>query len=418
MNKLYEFPSGLKLVYAPNSAVRSVAIGINVGAGCVHENMENSGISHFIEHMVFKGTKTRTAFDIVSEIDSIGAKINAFTTKQYTCFYTVSLKSHADKCFEILSDIYHNPTFLSEELEKERRVVLEEIAESEDTPDDVCLEKLGSAFFGSHPLGKTILGTKESLNNMTPDSLFSYKERIYTTQNTVVSVAGDISFEDAKKLVESYFETKVSSPFEIEFVPAAVPNNVFVSSKKDITQTHIGIAFPSVALEHKLESAVDLLANVFGMEMSSRLFQRVREQLGLCYTIYAYPSYYLKEGAFVIYVATNNESVEKAVHAIKDEILLLLDKGITDAELKKGKEQLATGLVLGQESTVAMMRAYGKFALLCGKLFDMDKKVADIEALTKDDIMEAARYIFDFDKAAASYVSGGKAVNVLDILKN
>ena len=187
MQKMITFKSGLKLVFVPNTAVRSVAIGVFVGAGVVKETPDIAGISHFIEHMVFKGTANRSAFDIVNEIDCIGAQINAFTAKSYTCFHTVSLDTNAEKCADVLSDMYFNPSFDPVELEKERRVVIEEINESEDTPDDLCLERLLSLYFKGCPLEKAILGTKKTLKEMTSQTLKDYHDKHYVAQNTVLS---------------------------------------------------------------------------------------------------------------------------------------------------------------------------------------------------------------------------------------
>ncbi|MDD4839788.1 MAG: pitrilysin family protein [Clostridia bacterium] len=418
MEKIFEFDNGLRLVYVENHAVRSIALGVYVGAGSVFETVENNGVSHFIEHMTFKGTTTRTAFDIVNEIDSIGAKINAFTTKHNTCYYTVSLDKNIGKCAEMLSDLYFNSTFSEEELERERRVILEELSESEDSPDDVCLERLSETFFKGHPLARTILGTKESLKALDRDALFAYKKKCYTADNTVIAIVGNIKFEKAKSLVEEYFVDKFDSvKCNFHEIAAAVPNSSMVKKSKKIEQSHIAFVFPAIKYQDKRDVALQLLCTVFGLEMSSRLFQRVREQLGLCYTIYAYPSFYKNEGSLTIYTSTNPASVEAAVNAIKSEIKLLLLKGITEQELQKGKEQMKTDLVLGQESTTAVMRAYGRNLLFANELFDIDDKIARIDALKAEDIISIAREIFDFSKVAASYVGTKCEVNILKLMK-
>ncbi|MEG1663120.1 MAG: pitrilysin family protein [Clostridia bacterium] len=407
MRKLFEFPNGMKLVYVENSAVRSVALGVFVAAGVVTETPEISGISHFIEHMVFKGTATRSSFDIVNQIDCIGAQINAFTSKSYTCFYTVSLDTNTVKCADILSDIYFNPTFDKTELERERRVVLEEINESEDTPDDICLENLSTVFFKGHPLDKPILGNKKTLDLMTPTTLKNYMAKHYTPGNTVVSIAGNLTFDEAKRIAEEYFASKFEDikHKERETVTPAVLNGGFCKKKKDIEQAHIAFAFPCVSFDDERNIAVQLLTSVFGTEMSSRLFQSVRERLGLCYTIFGYPSNYENNGMFVIYTSTNPESTLKAVEAIRAEIDLLLCDGISEEELGKGREQLKTSLVLGQESTSSMMRAFGRYAIQTGKLYDFESKIAKIDSLTVDDILDVAKYIFNFDMVAGSLVS-------------
>ncbi len=420
MQKLIEFESGLKLVLVQNTAVRSVALGVFVGAGVVKETPDIAGISHFIEHMVFKGTKHRSSFDIVNEIDSIGAQINAYTSKSYTCFYTVSIDTNAQKCADVLSDIYFNPSFDQKELERERRVVIEEINESEDTPDDVCLEGLLSEFFKDSPLEKPILGSKKTLAAMTSETLFDYHNKYYTAPNTVISIAGNISEKSAIELVNLYFEGKFSGRLEKakHTLGPADKHSAFTKKKKQIEQAHVALAFPSYAYNADGSVAVQLMSAIFSMEMSSRLFQSVREKLGLCYTIAGYPSSYENNGAYIIYTSTNPENVEKAVRAIRGEIDLLLEKGVTDAELNKGKEQLKTSLVLGQESTSAMMRTFGAHAMQTGSLYDFNARISAIDGTTKEDILKAAHKIFDLNNACASLVSPDIGIDVLKILKD
>ena len=421
MQKMINFPSGLKLVFVPNTAVRSVAIGVFVGAGVVRETPDIAGISHFIEHMVFKGTKTRSSFDIVNEIDSIGAQINAFTAKSYTCFHTVSIDTNADKCADVLSDMYFNPAFDQEELEKERRVVIEEINESEDTPDDLCLERLLCNFFKGSQLEKAILGTKKTLKEMNSDTLRAYHGRYYVANNTVVSIAGNLTEEEAVALVNKHFESKytniASESMDCD-VAVRHAHSTSVKKKKEIEQTHIAFAFPSYAYNDERGVAMQLMTIVFSMEMSSRLFQSVREKLGLCYTVYGYPSAYKNNGAFIIYTSTSPENAEKAVRAIRKEIDLLLEKGVSEQELEKGKQQLKTSLVLGQESTSAMMRTFGSHAIQTGELYDFDKRIAQIDATTSEDVLKASREIFDFSNVCASIVAKDDDVDILSIMKN
>lgn len=417
---MINFDSGLRLVFVENSAVRSVAIGVFVGAGVVKETAEQAGISHFIEHMVFKGTQNRSSFDIVNEIDSIGAQINAFTAKEYTCFHTVSIDTNAQKCADVLSDMYFNPKFDALELEKERRVVLEEINESQDTPDDLCMEKLMCTFFDGCALEKPILGNKETLSSMTSETLKAYHDKHYVPQNTVIAIAGNISEKDAVELVNKYFESKFENTKPYENIPVNVrPNSsVMCKEKKTIEQAHIAMAFPSYAYNDDRAVAMQLMSIIFSTEMSSRLFQSVREKHGLCYTIYGYPSAYETNGAFVIYTSTSPKNAQKAVEAIRDEIKLLLEKGVSDEELNKGKEQLKTSLVLGQESTSAMMRAFGSHALRTGELYDFDKRIEYIDSVTKQDVLDVSRQIFDFSNACMSLVAPKVDLDLLKTLKD
>lgn len=402
-----------------NPYVRSVALGVFVGAGVIREDASCAGISHFIEHMLFKGTSRRTAFDIVNETDSIGAQINAYTAKSYTCFHTASLDENADICADVLADMYFDPAFDEEELDKERRVVIEEINECEDTPDDVCLERLFSAFFKGHALETPILGTKKSLAGMTADTLRAYHKRWYVPENTVVSVVGNIDFDSAKALVERHFESKMTaSGYPIPAIPRALPASAFTKKKKHIEQSHVAFAFPCYPYDDKNIVHVQLMSTIFGTEMSSRLFQSVREKLGLCYTVTAYPSAYENNGVFTVYAATSPQNAERAVKAIKHEIDLLLADGINDDELKKGKEQLKTSLVLGQEGTSSMMRTLGTYAVQTGKLYDFDGRLKAVQNATKEDVLDCARRVFNFDEVCASVVAEDASQDMLKIFKN
>ena len=419
MRKVIEFDSGLKLVLSTNDAVRSVAIGVFVGAGVVVERPEQNGISHFIEHMLFKGTKTRSAYDIVREMDAIGANINAATSKTYTCFYTTSLDTNADKCLDVLADMYFNPTFATEELERERKVIYEEIDESEDDPFDVCSEHASSEALKGTPYEKTILGTKDSLARLTREDLAAYHAEKYVACNTVLSISGNVTEERAVELATTFFESRFDGrTFEKTAVERAKAHSAFESVDKKIEQAHIILTFPCFEYGDKRFSIVNLLTNVFCSEMSSRLFQSVREKLGLCYSIGGYPAAYKNNGYFVIYTSTNKKSVEKAVKAIRKEVDLLLENGITDAELSMGKEKLKTALVLGQESTYSIMKAFGSRLIVTGELLDIDKMIEDIDRITKDDVSAVANEIFGSTNVCATLVSDGVKADVLKVYQN
>ena len=420
MNKFFKFPNGLTLCYSKNDSVRSVSVGVYVRAGCLYENEKNNGVSHFVEHMFFKGTKTRSAFDIVAEVDSLGARINAATSKLFTYYYTISLAEDFDKCLEILSDLYFNSTFPTEEFERERKVILEELAESEDTPDDVCIERAASASLGSHPLAKTILGTKESLTKMTREDLFAYVKERYVACNTVVSVAGDLDFDAVQKAVEKYFASNFEQKefAEKEILPCPLSEETIVVDKK-IEQVHIVEAYEGVDMFDDREcQAIALLTEIFCSSMSSRLFQTIREKLGLCYSIYGYPSF-LKttKGRFYICTSTNAASVSLAVEKIDEEINLLLKDGVTEAELERAKKQAVTSTVLGQESTSAVMRALGRQAILKDELYDIDAELRLIESVTCDEVVAVAKKVFGGLRRTVCFVGDTSDKNLKKIAK-
>lgn len=418
MRTLKEYPCGLRVAHEFVSSVRSVAIGFQVGTGSVNESEKNNGISHFIEHMVFKGTGKRSAFQIASEIDEIGAAINAFTGKTATCYYTVSLSGDAEQCFDILSDIFFNAAFDEQEMEKEKGVILEEIAMVQDSPDDLSIELAAEAYFKGHPLERTILGTKKNVKNFTRADITEYISERYTPSNTVISIVGDISFEETDKLINKYvlpfFKAGKKPDDQIALSPG---NSVQVVKFKDIEQSNIAIIFPSIAVDHPKASALHIFNNVFGGGMSSRLFQNIREQKGLAYSVYSYPSAYQKEGLFAIYLGTNKESVSLAVTAVKEEIERALKEGISEAEFKKGKAQEKSAFVFGQESTSTLMRIYAKHLLTKGTLYDIDKKLKEIDDVTMEDVREVIKTVFDFNRMTAAYVGPEAEVKIYDILK-
>ena len=415
MRKVITFDSGFRLVISTNNAVRSVAIGVFVRAGVIVEKPEENGISHFIEHMLFKGTTTRSAYEIAREMDVIGANINAGTGKTYTCFYTSSIDTDAEKCIDMLSDIYFNPTFDPEELERERKVVFEEIDENEDDPYDVCYDKAFSETLKGSPFERTILGTKESLSALTRDDLVRYHKEKYVANNTVLSIAGNVTEEQAVALARKYFEDRFTGEvFDVPEVPSAVEHSHFESVNKKIEQAHVMLTFPCYASGSEEHPIVSLLSSVFCGEMSSRLFQSVREKLGLCYSIGGYGVAFPGSGVYLIYTSTNKQSVSKAVKAIRKEIDLFLKDGITDDELTMGKAKLKTALVLGQESSNALMKIFGRHLLIDNELFDIDKEIEFVDGITKDDVRRVASRIFDTKNVCATLVSDGVEVNVLE----
>lgn len=418
MDKLLKFSNGLTLAHQYIDSVHSVSIGVMVGAGCINETKKNNGISHFIEHMVFKGTATRNAFQIAEDLDNIGAMFNAYTSKQNTCFYTVSVDEYADICMDVLADIYFNPTFLEDEMEKEKGVVLEEINMTEDTPDDICLDLLASEYFKGHTLGKTILGPAKNIKNFTKQDLVDYMDKYYVANNTVISIVGHITKDEAIRLVEQYFnpyfnDKKIKKSTHDRCI--AEPSQIIKTKK--INQANVGIAFPSYEIGAEYETALKIFNSVFGDGMTSRLFQKIREERGLVYNIFSAPSSYKNDGYFTIYFATNPQSVGVAIEEIKKEILNVMANGITETEFNRAKVQLKGGMVLGSESTLALMRAYGNSALFRDELFDMDKNLKQIEDCKLEDIQKVIDYIFDFDHVCVSYVGPKCEFDILNHLR-
>ena len=273
MNKIYRFPSGLRLAYKYSPSVRSVGIAVMTGVGSGNETPANNGISHFIEHMYFKGTKNKTAFEIVEYVDGIGAQINAFTSKQITCFYTLSIDSRADDCARILSEILFESTFDEQEMEREKGVVLEEISMCEDDNSDIVLDLLAEGYFGKNPLGMTILGERKNIKSFTRDDLIDYIGKNYCAESSVVSIVGNISFDKAKDMIEKYFEGKFSSNCKRSWQDTRHETKPSRKSKfKDIEQSNIALGFPAFEYDSKFTMAEMLVNTIVGGGMSSRLF--------------------------------------------------------------------------------------------------------------------------------------------------
>lgn len=405
MNEIYRFKSGLRLAYKYSPAVRSVGVAVMTCVGSANENADNNGISHFIEHMFFKGTKDKNSFEIVEFVDGIGAQINAFTSKQTTCFYTLSIDSQVENCIKILSEIMFDSTFDKEEMEREKGVVLEEISMCEDDNDDLVMDILSDCYFGKNTLGMTILGERKNVKSFTRDDLLKYIEQNYCAENTVISIAGNIKFDMAKKLVEDYFEGRFSTNCNRQWKDIPHITKPCIKSKfKDIEQSNIAIGLPALNFDNKLSMAELLVNTVVGGGMSSRLFQEVREKRGLAYNVYTYNSSYVNNGMLSLYIGTNVESVKKAVDCTIELIEDLRKNGLTKRELERGVEQLKGSYVLGQESTGVMMRVNAKNVLFTDKVFDIDQKIKEIENITLAQTKEVIDYTYDLSKASLAYV--------------
>ena len=418
MNYSKTYGNGLRLVSCRLPGMRSVSVGVWVGAGSAFETAGSNGVSHFIEHMLFKGTGTRSAYEIADSIDRLGAQINAFTAKECTCYYTKSVDEHVGKCFEILSDIFFNSVFDKAEMKREKGVICEEIKMVEDAPEDVCHELAAEALFDKHALGRRILGPAKNVKAFTKQNILDHMDRYYGAGNVVVAVAGNIEGAEADELTEKYFASKFNKACPpVEYACANEPGNKFLSKTKKIEQANTAIVFPSIPFNHPDNYAVTLFNFIFGASMSCRLFQKVREKLGLAYSVYAYVSAYKNCGMYSVFCGTSPENSAKAVLAVRQEIDNVLKNGITKDEFARGKEQMKSNFILGQESSVSIMNVLGKTMLLGNEVFDLDQKVEELNKVTIDDVARAYTDIFDFKKACAAYVSSDKK-NILKIFLN
>ena len=398
-----QLDNGIRLIVKEMSGLMSVSMGIIVGTGACVESDSEDGISHFIEHMLFKGTKKRTAFQISDRMDAIGAQVNAFTSKDITCYYAKSTSNHAAEAFEVLSDLFLNSVFPEEELKREKGVVVEEISMNEDTPDDLCLDLLSKAFFGEENYGRNILGSKKNVKGFTREDIQAYMKDRYTADNIVISMAGNISVALAEELVCKYFSQVPSVKVQKRALNVNLKSKNLYKSK-DIEQMHIAIAYPSMKRYEKLCDATQIMNAVLGGSMSSRLFQTVREELGLAYTVYSYVTTYEQSGALTVYAGVNAEHYMQSNEDIEKCIGNLRKKDLTEDEFKRGKEQLLSSLIYAQESTSSQMLLYGKELIYSGRLYDFEDRVGKLNAVTLADVCQAIEYNFDETYRATALV--------------
>lgn len=378
--------NGVRVVLEKIDSCRSVSFGIWVKTGSRNESPEQNGISHFIEHMLFKGTERYSTKEIAEVFDGIGGNVNAFTTKEYTCYYAKVLDEHLPIAVDVLAEMYFKSVLDEVELAKERNVILEEISMYEDTPDDLVHDLLAKASYGTHPLGYPILGTEANLERMTSQTLREHMHQHYTVENTVISVAGNID-DSLIDLLEKHFGGLHSQHRENSIVPPKfLADSIF--HEKSTEQNHICLSLPGLPLKDSRYYAMILLNNTIGGGMSSRLFQEIREKRGLAYSVYSYHSAHMDSGLFTIYMGTAPKQTEEVLKVTMELMEELVSQGITEKELKKGKEQLKGSLILSLESTSSRMNRLAKNEMMLGMHYTIDETIERIENISLEQIRE------------------------------
>jgi predicted Zn-dependent peptidase len=394
MVKIETLSNGIKIVMEDIPYVQTVAIGIWARAGAVFEPARSAGISHFIEHMLFKGTEKRSAKRIAEDVDRIGGHINAFTGKEATCYYLRTMSGNFAKGAEILSDMFLSSRFDRDEVDKEREVVCEEIKMVEDSPEDDIGDLICEELFHGSPLAKSVLGTPSSLANVKPATMRAYLRRHYTKENIVLAAVGRIDEDEVRSEFERLFDAAPQGrPADERLQPECLPR--FRSKEKDIEQSHICLATRGVPLDDRRYYSMTLLNSVMGGNMSSRLFQNLREQKGLAYTIYSSHNAFRDVGYFNIYAAVGHKKVKKAVTGVIEELAALKSGGVTEDELSMAKEQMKGHYVFSQENVSGRMFAAGKNCLLLGKVYTPEEIVEGLDSVTLDDIREISGLVTD-----------------------
>jgi len=396
-------PNGMRIVVEEMPHRYSVATGIWVQTGAAHEESREGGISHFLEHMLFKGTDRRNAKEIAIAMEEVGGQINAFTSKEQTCYYTKCLDENFELSLDLLSDIYLNSLFDKQEFDKEKNVILEEINMYEDTPDDLAHDLFASTLWKGHAYGRSVIGTKETVGNTTRDQLAAYCRKTYLPANTVLAVAGNVRRQDVYEKAAKYFDYKKDLERKIthdQLLPQA--SSSFI--QKDIEQMHICLGIPGLKEDDKDYYIASVLTSALGGGASSRLFQEAREQRGLTYSIYSHMAAYSLGGYLVSYASTSPNKLEEVLHVILKEMTDIARNGLPEEELERTKSQLKGGLLLGMENTSNVMTRLGRMETSLGRLESTDQIVQKLMAVNCEDIRRVASELFVPEKYVLSLV--------------
>lgn len=398
----YTLDNGMRIVAEKIDYVKSASIGIWVKVGSNNEDDDTNGLSHFIEHMLFKGTENRKANKIAEDIDNIGGQINAFTSKECTCFYVKVLDENINDAVDILSDMFFNSLFQQEEIEKEISVVIEEIKMYEDSPEDVVHDKLMEIVFDKSPMAYNILGTEKNLKTFNTEKVIDYMKKNYSPLNTVIAIAGNFEEEKFVELIKSKFEH-----WQNENVPSIDVDGVYerkiIGVNKELEQLHLCIGNKTIGRHDSLYYPLLVLNNIFGGTMSSRVFQEVREKRGLVYSIYSFVSNYTNSGIFSIYAGMSYDQVEDALRTIFKEMKGMKNGNITIEEFKRAKQQIKGNFILGLESTSSRMSSIGRRELIYDEVVYPEDIINSINDVKYEDVLKITENLFDINKLSITY---------------
>jgi predicted Zn-dependent peptidase len=397
-----ELPNGLVVVTEKMPHVRSVSVGMWMGSGSRGEAPERNGMSHFIEHMVFKGTEHRSAEEIARSIDSIGGMLDAFTAKEMICFNAKVLDEHLPIAFEIISDLVLRPRFDDQDLGKEKQVVLEEIKMELDNPDYLVHELFTQGFWPDHALGRPILGTPETVRSFNRDSLFSCYRPWYAPDNMVLTAAGHLEHAHLVELAEKEFGRMPASGFSRRADAPSPQAPIRVEKKRDLEQVHICIGVPAYPMAHERRFAAAVLNNILGGGMSSRLFQKIREQQGLAYAVFSELSPYSDTGMLTIYAGTAGETAAKVVDMVAAEFRAIKESLVSEEELRRAKDHLKGSLMLSLESTSSRMSNLARQEMYFTRFYTLDELLVSIEEVTREELQSIAREFFRTDQIAVT----------------
>lgn len=410
--------NGVKIVLEKMPYVSSISFGIWVKNGSRNESEDTSGMSHFIEHMLFKGTDKRSAKDIAYEIDSIGGQINAYTTKEYTCYYTKTLNTHFDLALDVLSDMFFNSKFDDEEIKKEKNVILEEISMYEDTPEEVAHDLLQYNIWKDYALGLPILGSEKNINSFNSDNFKDYYNTNYHPQNTIIAISGNFDEDEIIKKIENCFGGFYRDKEYVGDSTVTKYNSSIVTKEKDIEQLHIIAGFPGLPLGSDGTYTMAALNTIFGGGMSSRIFQKIREEHGLAYSVYSYHSSYKDVGLFSIYAGLNKSNAEDVLNYMVSEVKRLYTDKITKDQLNRTKEQIKSNYLLSLESSSSRMSSIGRSQLLLNRVLSQSDIINKIDSITIEKVYDVAEQVLNLDNMSLSVVGNTNGINFKEILDN
>ena len=397
-----KLPNGLTIITEQMQHIRSASIGIWLQTGSRDEDAEWNGISHFIEHMVFKGTKHRTAEEIARQVDSIGGNLDAFTAKECICFNVKVLDEHVPTALDILSDLVLNPIFDSADIARERGVILEEIKMDEDNPDYLVHEIFTQNFWKDHPLGKPILGTKETVKRFERETVLDAYARRFAPGNIIVSAAGNLDHDKFVDLVTRHFEHMKPTKNGFHAPVPKIVSRITLRNKKALEQVQLCLGVPAHPIAHEKRHAGYILNTVLGGGMSSRLFQNIRERQGLVYSIYSDLNPYRDTGCLAVYAGTSLASAAKVVQSVISEFRNLKSEPVPEEELRRSKAQLKGSLMLSLESSTARMSNLARQEMYFDRFYDLDELIEKIEAVTAEDLTELANEFFNTESVAVT----------------
>ncbi len=387
MVKYKKLKNGLNLIVCEGGAI-SCSFSIMIGTGSINETDKLNGISHFVEHMNFKGNKKYSAYQISDIMESNGANFNAYTSAETTCFYAQTIKDSLEKTFSVMAECVFSSTYLSEELEKEKGVIIEEINMSEDSPDDVCYDLMMKAFYGETGYGRTILGSAKNVSSFDKQSVLKYLNDFYVAENTAISFAGNVTLDEAEKLVETYVLPLISDK---AVKPTPTHNTACLNQKlvknKDIEQVHFALSFPTFNYGNENKVISEIAVGVLGGGMSSRLFRKVREELGLAYSVYSFASRYKTAGNLNVYAGVNSSEYKRAFDAVVEVINDLKKNGATKEEVEKVKTGLKASTVYSQEKPLSLSQFYASHFLKTGNIYDFEERIKKIESVSTNDVL-------------------------------